>query len=96
VTRAALWDLDGTLVDSADDHWRAWRDTLRALAFDLTYHLRRASRVEDAGVEAARRAGMTCVAVSRTAVLAGDVFTRSLADLAPDAFERLLAHGRQT
>ncbi len=27
---AVLWDLDGTLVDSAGHHWRAWRDTLAA------------------------------------------------------------------
>ena len=26
----ALWDLDGTLVDSAGHHWAAWRDTLAA------------------------------------------------------------------
>jgi HAD superfamily hydrolase (TIGR01509 family) len=25
-----LWDLDGTLVDSAGHHWIAWRDTLEA------------------------------------------------------------------
>ena len=25
-----LWDLDGTLVDSAGHHWIAWRDTLAA------------------------------------------------------------------
>jgi beta-phosphoglucomutase-like phosphatase (HAD superfamily) len=23
--KAVLWDLDGTLVDSAEFHWRAWR-----------------------------------------------------------------------
>jgi HAD superfamily hydrolase (TIGR01509 family) len=26
--RAVLWDLDGTLIDSRDQHWRSWRDTL--------------------------------------------------------------------
>ncbi len=26
----ALWDLDGTLIDSAGHHWIAWRDTLAA------------------------------------------------------------------
>jgi beta-phosphoglucomutase len=25
-----LWDLDGTLIDSAGHHWQAWRDTLAA------------------------------------------------------------------
>ena len=26
--RAVLWDMDGTLVDSAEYHWLAWRDTM--------------------------------------------------------------------
>jgi beta-phosphoglucomutase family hydrolase len=26
--RAVLWDMDGTLVDSAEYHWQAWRDTM--------------------------------------------------------------------
>jgi beta-phosphoglucomutase len=26
--RAVLWDLDGTIADSKEFHWRAWRDTL--------------------------------------------------------------------
>jgi hypothetical protein len=30
MTGGVLWDLDGTLVDSADLHWRSWRETLRA------------------------------------------------------------------
>lgn len=32
-----LWDLDGTLVDSGDYHWRAWRDTMAAEGHPLTY-----------------------------------------------------------
>ena len=28
--RAVLWDLDGTLVDSAELHWLSWRDTMAA------------------------------------------------------------------
>lgn len=28
--RAVLWDLDGTLADSRDHHWRAWRDVMVA------------------------------------------------------------------
>jgi beta-phosphoglucomutase len=46
--------------------------------------------VEDAeaGVEAARRAGMRSVAVG--GVRSGDVAVRSLTDLAPDAFDRLV------
>ena len=35
--RAVLWDLDGTLVDSGDYHWRAWRDTMRGEGVELTY-----------------------------------------------------------
>jgi beta-phosphoglucomutase len=30
VARGVLWDLDGTLIDSAGYHWTAWRDTLAA------------------------------------------------------------------
>lgn len=48
--------------------------------------------VEDAvlGVEAARRAGMRSIGVSRTATLDADVYVRSLADLPDDAFDRLV------
>jgi beta-phosphoglucomutase len=51
----------------------------------------RAVVVEDAaaGIEAARRAGMRSIGVSRTAALPADVFVASLADLPQDAFERL-------
>ena len=35
--RAVLWDLDGTLVDSADYHWQSWRDTAAAEGIQLTY-----------------------------------------------------------
>jgi HAD superfamily hydrolase (TIGR01509 family) len=34
---AVLWDLDGTLVDSGDYHWRSWRDTMAAVGFTVTY-----------------------------------------------------------
>ena len=213
--RAVLWDLDGTLVDSGDYHWRAWLETMRAEGHDLTYQqflgsfgqrndrilstwlgpdtpaavvqrigdakealYRRLAReegleplpgaaewarrlhadgwrqaiassaprenvrvmldvlglaqdfdvtvaaedvtrgkpdpqvflaaaarlgvppsscivVEDAaaGIEAARRAGMACIGVSRTADLPADVFTRSLADLPADTFEALVGQG---
>jgi HAD superfamily hydrolase (TIGR01509 family) len=36
-SRAVLWDLDGTLVDSGDYHWRAWRDTMRGEGVEITY-----------------------------------------------------------
>jgi len=35
--RAVLWDLDGTLVDSAEFHWLSWRDTMAAEGVSLTY-----------------------------------------------------------
>lgn len=35
--RAVLWDLDGTLVDSADYHWRAWCDALAREGTSITY-----------------------------------------------------------
>ena len=28
--RAVLWDMDGTLIDSAEYHWLTWRDALAA------------------------------------------------------------------
>jgi beta-phosphoglucomutase family hydrolase len=34
--RAVLWDMDGTLLDSAEYHWLAWRETLADEGFDLT------------------------------------------------------------
>ena len=32
-----LWDLDGTLVDSAELHWLSWRDTLAAEGMAISY-----------------------------------------------------------
>jgi HAD superfamily hydrolase (TIGR01509 family) len=32
-----LWDLDGTLVDSAHFHWLSWRDTMNAEGLPITY-----------------------------------------------------------
>jgi beta-phosphoglucomutase len=51
--------------------------------------------VEDAaaGVEAARRAGMRSLGVSRTATLRADVFVPSLTDLPLESFDRLLDAG---
>ncbi|HJW84543.1 MAG TPA: HAD hydrolase-like protein [Anaerolineae bacterium] len=34
--RAVLWDMDGTLIDSHEYHWLAWRDTLAAESYALT------------------------------------------------------------
>src|SRR5215204_6346832 len=37
MARAVLWDLDGTLVDSAEFHWLSWRDTMAAEGVTLTH-----------------------------------------------------------
>jgi HAD superfamily hydrolase (TIGR01509 family) len=37
MVRAVLWDLDGTLVDSAEFHWLSWRDTMAAEGITITY-----------------------------------------------------------
>lgn len=34
--RAVLWDMDGTLVDSGDLHFEAWRETIAALGRPLS------------------------------------------------------------
>jgi len=34
---AVLWDMDGTLVDSADYHWQAWRDTMAREGHPITH-----------------------------------------------------------
>ena len=35
--RAVLWDMDGTLLDSAEYHWLSWRDTLASENVQLSY-----------------------------------------------------------
>jgi HAD superfamily hydrolase (TIGR01509 family) len=37
MNRAVLWDMDGTLVDSAEYHWQAWRDTMSGEGFPVTH-----------------------------------------------------------
>lgn len=34
--RAVLWDMDGTLLDSAEHHYRAWKETLAEAGFPLS------------------------------------------------------------
>jgi beta-phosphoglucomutase len=34
---AVLWDLDGTLVNSEEYHWRSWQETFRNEGISLTY-----------------------------------------------------------
>src|SRR6267154_2576479 len=36
-SRAVLWDMDGTLIDSEDLHWIAWRNTLANEGIFITY-----------------------------------------------------------
>ena len=36
MTGAVLWDLDGTLVDSEEYHWRAWQETMAAEDVSIT------------------------------------------------------------
>jgi len=36
-TRVVIWDLDGTLIDSADYHWEAWQEVMAAEKFSITY-----------------------------------------------------------
>ena len=35
--RAVLWDMDGTLLDSAEYHWLAWSDIVHAEGYPITY-----------------------------------------------------------
>ena len=35
-SRAVLWDMDGTLLDSADYHWLSWQEALAGRDLDLT------------------------------------------------------------
>lgn len=36
IARAVLWDMDGTLADSREFHWRSWRDTMSAAGIEVT------------------------------------------------------------
>lgn len=36
-TRAVLWDMDGTLIDSAEYHWLAWHETMAGEGYTLTH-----------------------------------------------------------
>jgi len=37
MTKSVLWDLDGTLIDSEQYHWFAWRDTMATHGVTLTH-----------------------------------------------------------
>src|SRR5438132_12153096 len=36
-SRAVLWDMDGTLIDSEEFHWISWRDTLANEGIAITH-----------------------------------------------------------
>lgn len=35
--KAVIWDLDGTLINSVDHHWEAWREVMAAENITLTF-----------------------------------------------------------
>jgi beta-phosphoglucomutase-like phosphatase (HAD superfamily) len=35
--RAVRWDMDGTLIDSAEFHWISWRDTMQKEGSPITH-----------------------------------------------------------
>lgn len=37
VSRAVLWDMDGTLIDSEEFHWICWRDTMASEGVPITH-----------------------------------------------------------
>ena len=37
MTKAVIWDLDGTLINSVDHHWEAWREVMAAENITLTF-----------------------------------------------------------
>lgn len=36
-TKAIIWDLDGTLINSVDHHWEAWREVMAEEQITLTF-----------------------------------------------------------
>lgn len=36
-TKAVIWDLDGTLINSVDHHWDAWREVMQEEKITLTF-----------------------------------------------------------
>ena len=81
-------------VVSAEDvtHGKPDPEVFLAAASRLGIPPARCVVVEDAeaGIEAARRAGMRSIGVNTTTPLAADVYVQSLADLPLDAFDRLV------
>ena len=81
--RAVLWDLDGTIADSKDFHWRAWRETMAADGVQITYEqfLRSFGQRNDA-ILGAWLPGAPAERVRR------------LGDAKEECFRRLVAEGR--
>jgi len=64
---AVLWDLDGTLVDSEQLHWEAWRETMAAEGVPITWEQFKATfgRRNDSFVPQWLGAGATAGRVAR-------------------------------
>src|SRR4029077_5737444 len=100
MNRAVLWDMDGTLVDSAEYHWQAGRDTMtpegppiRYEQFQATFGQRNDSILrqwlgEKATPESIRRIGDTKEALYRQYVREQDIrqgWGQAIASAAPRA-----------
>ena len=84
-TGAVLWDLDGTLIDSGEEHWLAWQSTMAnhglpitRAQYDVTFGRRNQDFLADwLGADAdptqIAHVGITKEARYRAAVLAGRV-----------------------
>jgi beta-phosphoglucomutase-like phosphatase (HAD superfamily) len=89
--------VDGAIqaITSAEDvrHGKPDPEVFLIAAARLGVEPARCVVVEDAaaGVEAARRAGMRSIGVSRKTKLPADIFVESLAELPADAFDGLIA-----
>lgn len=82
----------GAIVSSEDvTHGKPDPEVFLTASAKLAVQPEHAIVVEDAaaGIEAARRAGMRSIGVSRSGALKADVFVASLADLPQDTFDRL-------
>lgn len=86
--RAALWDVDGTLIDSRRYHWLSWRGALAEENFRVT---------PEQFASSFGRAGMRCVGVlSSHEELRADIVVRTLAELPDNAFAELLGQTETT
>jgi beta-phosphoglucomutase-like phosphatase (HAD superfamily) len=63
VIQAVIWDLDGVIIDSAEEHRQAWLRMTREEGLALSDAV--------AGVQAAHAVGMRCIAVAGNRDLPG-------------------------